>query len=269
MLRLAITTFLLVAPALPQKPGELKTEGDTVSFTLGDDGVPMVDFVKWAQALTGRTFTYDAEALAAAEPVKQIGTVSLSRAGFQREFLQFFAARLFVAGFALQANEDTGVTSIVGLPRRAVDVRFVPVADLEEHAAGEAPILTSIPLETIAPGAAIERLNKVMAATEREVLLQALAGSLLVQGAGTDVWCVSRMIRILDGMPAETVEVIALEHRVAADLAEGLRGLIANYKPAVVIVAHGAANALMISGGAAVVAELRNVVGLLDRAAKK
>ena len=54
MYRYAVVVVLLAAPVLAQQPFELKTEGDSITLTIEDDGMAMSEFVKLAERVTDR-----------------------------------------------------------------------------------------------------------------------------------------------------------------------------------------------------------------------
>ena len=267
-----LAAVLLAAPVLAQQPFELKTEGDSLTLTIGDDGIAMVEFVKLAERLTGRVFTFSKKEIAGAEPVKLIGSVRMKKDAF----LSFFQTRLYVEGFATRIRDkgDTEVIEIISARRsghhRPSDAKYVVAAELEGHKADTATVSTSIALAHVAPQLAIERVRAALAATANDATLGKTAKALLVQGTGADVYCVWRMVRLIDVPPMVVVfELVALKHAVAAELIGGLKALVAGRRPAVVFLAHESANALLISGPRAVVKEAVEVVGLLGRAAKK
>ncbi len=271
MYRFAAVAVLLAAPVLAQQPFELKTEGDSLTLTIDDDGIAMVEFVKLAQRLTGREFSFSDNEIAGAEPVKFIGPVRMKKDAF----FSFFQTMLYVKGFATRIRDegDTEVIEIISLPgsghHRPSDAKYVVAAELEGHKADTAMVLTSIALAHVAPQVAIDRVRAALAATANDAMLGKVAKALLVQGTGAEVYCVWRMVRLIDVPPVVVFELVALEHAVAAELALGLKALVAGRQPAVVVLAHESANALLISGPRAVVKEAVEVVGLLDRAAKK
>lgn len=271
MYRFAAVVVLLAAPILAQQPFELKIEGDKLSLTIDDDGISMPEFVKLAQRLTGRVFTFQEDALAGAENVKLTGTVRMKK----DEFLSFFQTQLYIRGFAAvtRGDGDSEVIEIVSTQgsdqKRGTDAKYVPAAELEGHKADSTTVLTSIMLTHIAPQAAIDRVRTALAPTAIDVTLGKVAKALLVQGAGTDVYCVWRMARLIDVPPIVVFEIVRLRHAAAAELVKSLKTLVAGRTPAVVVVAHENANALLISGPRAVVNAAVEVASLLDRPAKK
>jgi hypothetical protein len=172
-------------------------------YRLAAAGIAMVEFVKLAQRLTGRVFTFSEKEIAGAEPVKFTGSVHMKKDAF----LPFFQTMLYVKGFATRIR-DEGDAEVA--------------AELEGHKADTATILTSIGLAHVAPQLVIDRVRAALAATAND-----------------------------------------------ATLAVSAKALVAGRQPAVVVLAHGSANALLISGPRGVVKEAVEVVGLLDRAAKK
>ena len=195
-------------------------------------------------------FSFSEKEIAGAEPVKFTGSVHMKKDAF----LPFFQTMLYVKGFATRIR-DEGDAEVA--------------AELEGHKADTATILTSIGLAHVAPQLVIDRVRAALAATANDATLAVSAKALLVQGTGAEVYCVWRMVRLIDVPPIVVFELVALEHAVAAELVGGLKALVAGRQPAVVVLAHGSANALLISGPRAVVKEAVEVVGLLDRAAKK
>ncbi len=203
MYRFAAAAVLLAAPVLAQQPFELKTEGDSLTLRIGADGIAMAEFVKLAERLTGRVFTFSKKEIAGAEPVKFTGSVRMKRTAF----FAFFQTMLYIKGFATRIRDegDTEVIEIISIPgsrhHRPGDAKYVVAAELEGHKADTATILTSIGLAHVAPQLAIDRVRAALAATANDALLGKVAKALLVQGTGAEVYCVWRMVRLIDVPP--------------------------------------------------------------------
>ncbi|MCA8973483.1 MAG: hypothetical protein KDC98_02120 [Planctomycetes bacterium] len=268
MNRFVFVACLLAAPVLAQQTPQVKTEDGTIQMTLDDDGIPMVDFVKWAQELTGLVLTYEAETLAAAEAVKFTGTLRFEKNDFRKDFEQFFRTMLHIKGFALQTDDATGVGTIVKLSRQPAGARFVPAAELAEHKTDAATTLTPFALTHITPEVAIDRISKAMK-SDSGLTMQKLGVSLVVQGTGAEVYCVSCMLHLIDVAAADKSHIVALEHAVAADLVARIETLIGARRPTLAIAANAAANAVLVTGPAALVEQAIEVITFLDRNAKK
>ena len=90
--------LLLASCAANPTPGgtaSVSVKDDVVSISAPDGGIPLADFIKLAQRLTGRGFTYRTEDLADSPGISWIGTVRMR----QSEFFEFFQNMLYVRGF--------------------------------------------------------------------------------------------------------------------------------------------------------------------------
>jgi hypothetical protein len=90
--------------------------------------------------------------------------------------------------------------------------------------------LASIALAHVAPQDAIENLRPVLVATATKATLANVGKTLLVLGDGTEVYRVSRMVRLIDVPPGIVFDVVVLKHAVATDVARGLELLDQGYR---------------------------------------
>ena len=90
----------------PVKPVmEVDEATDTIAFSMNEsNGMPLVEFVKWAQEVTGKRFTYTANELqnggAQGNTVSFLGTFRIKRDRFEEDFFSFFQTMLYIKGFA-------------------------------------------------------------------------------------------------------------------------------------------------------------------------
>ena len=84
----------------PVKPVmEVDEATDTIAFSMNEsNGMPLVEFVKWAQEVTGKRFTYAAQELAngssQGNTISFLGTFRIKRDRFQEDFFSFFQTML-------------------------------------------------------------------------------------------------------------------------------------------------------------------------------
>ncbi|MFK7743183.1 MAG: secretin N-terminal domain-containing protein [Planctomycetota bacterium] len=280
-----IAALLLAASIAAQTPFELKEDGAHCTLQIREEGMSMTELVKLTERMTGRAFVYSAEMLAAADPVRLVGVLRMEK----KAFLPFLQTMAHVRGLAVVAkgegkkavlqivpigagaaeSDAAGAASKSGQAGKGQGPRFVPADELVSHLDAPAGILTSIELAHIKPQDAINRVRQVLAATRAKVELAHVGTSLMVQGSGADVYCVSRVVRLVDVPPLRVFEVVRLKHAVATRLASGLKAVVGERKPKVVVVADDKEKTLMILGPRELVDEVVEVAKLLDQAAAR
>ena len=110
---LAAASIALLAPLAtaqneqdPVKPVmEVDEATDTIAFSMNEsNGMELTEFIKWAQEVTGKRFTYNAQELAMGNPqagtISFLGTFRIQRERFQEDFFSFFQTMLYIKGFA-------------------------------------------------------------------------------------------------------------------------------------------------------------------------
>ena len=90
--------------AQPQLPRMVVDENaNTISFSMAES-MGLTDFVKWAQQVTGKRFTYNLVELGAGSvgnTVHFLGEFRINRDRFQDAFFSFFQTMLYIKGFAI------------------------------------------------------------------------------------------------------------------------------------------------------------------------
>ena len=269
MRRFAVVFALLAATTLAQQPFELKTDGDQLTLSIADEGVPLTDFVKLAQKVTGEAFSFSATEIAAADPVTLTGKMRIQKA----DFLGFFETVLSTKGFAAVTHGEGEARVIEIVPAKDADdgtkARYVSSTELEAHKAGTQPIITAFEPVHVSAAGAMKRLTSALAAAGVEARLSRAGKTILAQGAGSEVYRVSQMLRLMD-VPSNLVfRVVALKHATGVDLASGLRLLVAERESRVVIVADAESGSIMVSGPEGVVDQVVELAFLLDRPKQK
>jgi hypothetical protein len=95
-----------VPPAVtPEGPRPVRSDADVVVIS---STVPIDEFVKLAQEVTGRVIVYSPGDFADAAPIGLIGTVRVPR----ETFFDFFQTTLYTRGFACEV-QGTGAVTIV------------------------------------------------------------------------------------------------------------------------------------------------------------
>ncbi|MEM7204747.1 MAG: secretin N-terminal domain-containing protein [Planctomycetota bacterium] len=282
----------------PQDPGQgftLELEGDYLTITISEsDGLPIEQFIKLAQTLTKKTFTYSTPDLSnvAENKITFIGAKRMKR----DNFFPFFQTMLYIKGFAtmIRGDEDTEIIEIVALtgPKRtelSSSARYVSHDEIANYANQTGvPILTSVPLAHINATAATNQLRpffSVGAGATSALTLGAAAKALLLQGFGPQVYAAYQVLRLVDVPPdaadqevrvqrleyaaAEELEPILteiLESRAKAAQAVGPAGaeLQAQPRSELKIVPHVSLNALLISGTRDQIIEAQELIARLD-----
>ncbi|MFT7535787.1 MAG: type II secretory pathway component GspD/PulD (secretin) [Hyphomicrobiaceae bacterium] len=196
----------------------LDEDSNTVSFSMADRrGMPLMDFIKWVQEVSGKRFTYNAQELSAGSSagagVNFIGTVRIKQNRFQKDFYSFFQTMLYIKGFAIipRGEGDLELLEIVmmtGTRGREVSnsARYVAIENLDDyrHQAG-VPILTTVPLKHINAQLANNALRPFFASTggtnaggSVQIGNVGNKSSLLLQGFGPQVYAAAQLLQIVD-----------------------------------------------------------------------
>jgi len=100
--------------AAGSEPMTMTVDGDQIALSVDDRGLPVTDFVKVAQQLTGKVFTYSAEDLERGDPrIRFIGTMKVEK----DKFYDVFQTLLYIKGFGCEVRDQGGteVVEIVAL----------------------------------------------------------------------------------------------------------------------------------------------------------
>lgn len=214
---------------------------DTIAFSMNEsNGMELIEFIKWAQEVTGKRFTFNAQEFGAGgatgNTVSFLGTFRIKRERFQEDFYSFFQTMLYIKGFAVVPRgegdlELLEVVMMTGQRGREVTngARYVTPTELGEyrHQTG-VPILTTVPLKHINAQLANNALRPFFASTGGanaggSVLIGNVGNksALLLQGFGPQVYAAVELLRLVDE-PAEEpnliVQVIPLEHQAPEEI---------------------------------------------------
>jgi len=233
LLSFGFAPVLTAQDEAPARPKIFAEEGKgTVSFSMGKEPMQLVDFVKWAQEMTGKRFTYNAQELVAGanggNGVHFLGTFTFKRDEFKEDFFSFFQTMLYIKGFALvpRGTGDLELLEIVmmtGTRGREVSsgARYVAPESIADyrHQAG-VPVLTSVPLKHINAQLANNALRPFFASVggggnSVQIGNVGNKSSLLLQGFGPQVYAAMQVLKIADAPPTDpehVMHVVALKH---------------------------------------------------------
>jgi general secretion pathway protein D len=240
--------FLTLSTGLSQEEQEptgpqLRVEGDEIVFSMSETaGMELGDFIKWAQELTEKRFTFNETDLAqsANSRVSFLGTFRFPKDTFKNDFFGFFQTMLYIKGFALlpRGTGDQELLEIVfiGGARRAEvssSARYVPLDEIEIYRNQTGvPILTTVPLKNINANIATNALRPFFAqagaAAQGGSVLFGTAGNntaLLVSGFGPQVYDAVKLLRIVDN-PIEAPEMVTQVHELEYAAPEELEPIL-------------------------------------------
>jgi hypothetical protein len=207
-------------PVAAKKPVMTVDERDgTVSFSM-NESLELVDFVRWAQQVTGMRLTYNSRELgsgiAGGSRVRFFGTFRIPRERFQEDFYAFFQTMLYTKGFAVVPRGEGNlelleIVLMAGIRGREVSnsSRYVPAEELGNYRMQTGvPILTSVTLKNINAQQANNALRPFFVSTGGKAGRSVQFGSvgnmsgLLLQGFGPQVHAAVQVLALVD-MPAE------------------------------------------------------------------
>ena len=246
---LAAVSIALLAPLAttqneqdPVKPVmEVDEATDTIAFSMNEsNGMELTEFIKWAQEVTGKRFTYNAQELAMGNPqagtISFLGTFRIQRERFQEDFFSFFQTMLYIKGFAVvpRGDGDLEMLEIVMMQgQRAREVtngaRYVTPDELVDYRFQTGvPILTTVPLKHINAQLAQNALRPFFAgaggaAAGSSVQIGTVGNksAMLLQGFGPQVYSAVELLKLVDE-PAEepnlVVQVVVLDNQAPEEL---------------------------------------------------
>ncbi|MCB9877207.1 MAG: hypothetical protein H6835_06340 [Planctomycetes bacterium] len=249
--RLLPLALLLAAPLAAQNdpptgqdPVKPRLEVDeatgTIAFSMNEsNGMELTEFVKWAQEVTGRRFTFSPTELQSGSPagstVSFLGTFRIKREDFAEQFYAFFQTMLYIKGYALvpRGEADLEMMEIVLMTgQRGREItngsRYVTPDELAIYRFQTGvPILTTVPLKNINATIATNALRPFFANTTGQAGGALTLGNvgnssaMLLQGFGPQVYSAVELLRLVD-VPTEepnlVVQVIVLEHQAPEEL---------------------------------------------------
>lgn len=228
----------------PQRPTprmEIDEATDTIAFSMNENnGMQLAEFVKWAQEVTGRAFTFNQTELQSAGQgageVSFLGTLRIKRDRFKEDFFSFFQTMLYIKGFAVVPRgegslEMLEIVSMSGPRNREVTngARYVTPDELEQYRNQTGvPILTTVTLKNINATIATNALRPFFASTGSPTgggspTLGNVGNNtaMLIQGFGPQVYAAVKLLELVD-VPTEApnlvVQVVVLEDTAPEEL---------------------------------------------------
>lgn len=260
-------------------------------------GLPIKDFIKMAEQVTGRNFIYNDTEISQGDPNQnKINFVGAKRI-LKEEFFAFFQTLLYVKNLAcvVRGKGNTEIIEIINLngakrAEAAAGAAYVPPEQLADYAAQTGVnIITAVPVEHVRATVAAQTLRPFFATTGGAQINLGTAGNervILLQGFAPQVVNAYELIKLVDQpdrVPDQEVKVVPLEHHSAEELvplleqiltdrgrpgspAEGAGGgMIPGQQSTVKVLAHIALNALILSGTREQVLEGMSIVAKMDQ----
>ncbi len=221
---------------------KITTDKDNVYFAMDEkEGVPFVQFVKFCEKITGKTFHIDYVTAPELDPrtqgaggpapqhtIQLIGNMTIKKT----EFFDFFQTLLFIKNWAIvpRGSKNTRFYDLIKKNgQRAIDIKkgvvFVPETELPDYANQTGTyILTTMKLQHIDPNLAATTLRGVFNDQAGLDQLIAIAGSptIMITGFAPSVYLQYQLLKIVDQkqeFPQATMRVIPLYHS-AVDVVE-------------------------------------------------
>lgn len=208
---------------------------NTISFSMNEsNGMEMLEFIKWAQEITGRTFIMPSEAdLNNAGPgggrVSFLGTLRMKRDRFREDFFSFFQTMLYIRGFSVVprgegAMEMLEIIAQAGTRQREISnaARYVPPDEIANYRNQTGvPVLTTVSLKNINAQIAQNSLRPFFttgAAAGAGTLTIGTVGNnsaMLLQGYGPQVSAAVELLKLVDvplEQPNLVVQVVVLDN---------------------------------------------------------
>ena len=251
-------SLVLLAPAGAQvpTPGENTGQGqdpgalprmqvdeanDTIVISMSEtNGLELPEFVKWAQELTKRAFTFNEQEMInsaqGGSRVTFLGTLPFKRATFKEDFFSFFQTMLYIKGFAIvpRGEGDLEILEIISTngPRvREVTngAKYVTPEELPSYRNQTGvPILTTVNLKHINATVANNALRPFFASTGSPqggggVTLGNVGNNtaMLLQGYGPQVFAAVELLKLVDveiEPPNLVVQVVPLQHAAPEEI---------------------------------------------------
>ncbi|MCA8950465.1 MAG: hypothetical protein KDE27_13250 [Planctomycetes bacterium] len=205
----------------PQDPqGLMRIDPNTNEVVVSmseNNGLELPEFIKWAQLVTHRAFTYDDGEIrnqaSGGGRVTFLGSLRFKRENFERDFFSFFQTMLYIKGFAIvpRGEGDLEILEIISTsgPRvREVTngARYVTPEQLVEYKSQTGvPILTTVQLKHINATVANNALRPFFASTGSPntaggVTLGNVGNNtaMLLQGYGPQVYAAVQLLELVD-----------------------------------------------------------------------
>jgi general secretion pathway protein D len=294
---------LVGQPGQPQAPARpwFSLEGDHIVLSLNErEGLPIKEFIKTAEQVTGRNFIYNDTEINQADPsaskINFIGTKRIRK----DEFFAFFQTLLYVKNLAcvVRGKGNTEIIEIINLngakrQEASSGAAYVPPEKLVDYAAQTGvQIVSAVPVEHVRATVATQTLRPFFAGAggTTGALNLGTAGNervILIAGFAPQVVNCYELLKIVDQpdrVVDQEVKVVPLAHHSAEELvplleqilterggarpgipAEGAGGgLIPGQSTSVKVLAHTALNALVLSGTREQVLEAMSIIAKMD-----
>ncbi len=227
-------------PQGPKQTMVFDKDTDTVIVSINENtGMDLIEFIKWAQEVTGRTFITPSATDIPPGPgntISILGPMRFKRETFKEDFYSFFTTMLYVKGFAIVSRgegalEILEIVAIAGARQREITngARYVTSAELPNYRNQTGvPILTTVPLKNINATVATNALRPFFAQTGTSqgggTLTLGNVGNntaMLLQGYGPQVFAAVELLKLVDvpiDQPDLAVQVQVLEHAAPEEL---------------------------------------------------
>ncbi len=227
-----------------QDPGGqplMEVDGDTIVVSMSESsGLELPEFVKWAQVVTKRVFTFNENEMMnqaqGGSRVTFLGSLRFKRATFDKDFFSFFQTMLYIKGFAIvpRGEGDLEILEIISTngPRiREVTngARYVTPDELEEYKNQTGvPIFTTVQLKHINATIVNNALRPFFASTGSPqggggVTIGNVGNqtAMLLQGYGPQVYAAVKLLDLADqpvDAPNLVVQVVPLQHAAPEEI---------------------------------------------------
>ena len=240
--------LLTIAPGAQNQDDEprvpmIQEEGDFYILNFSEDPserLTLEEFVKLCQEATGRNFTYNdtTQASLAGGKVVMFGPKEVPK----EDFYAFFQIQMFINDFVcvevgpphisvtlIQAL-NAGQRGANNLKQKAIHVLPSELADYADQPATLITTVLSLPNTDVRQLST--SLRAMLTDTNTQTLLPAGANSIILQGFGSYIFSLSRLLQIIDDESAgpepviPLAEIIPIEFAAAEDIADVLEELI-------------------------------------------
>jgi general secretion pathway protein D len=227
-----------------QDPGtkpRMEVDGEYIAFSMNEtNGMELPEFIKWAQEVTERAFTFSDQELQnsgqGGARVSFLGTLRIKRERFKDDFFSFFQTMLYIKGFAVLPRgegslEILEIVSMNGPRNREITngAKYVTPDELPTYRNQTGvPILTTVPLKNINATIATNALRPFFASTGSpqgggSLTLGNVGNNtaMLLQGFGPQVYAAVELLKLVD-VPVEqpnlVVQVVPLQEAAPEEL---------------------------------------------------
>jgi general secretion pathway protein D len=245
----ALLASLFTPPVSAQegRVSPIQEQGEFYRLTFSEstnDQLPLLDFVKLAQEATGLNFTYDPQTATKLQSAKvvMLGTKTIPKS----EFYNFFQIQLFINDFVCVEIGPPQISVIMIQDLSASTQRaggggalsksptFVSPNDLDEYLNQPASlIITVLNFENMDSRQLQTQLRQLTVdPTNSQQIVPAGERSLIMQGFGSYIASLARLLRLVDQYSAQTAltlpifDLIPLEFAAAEDVADLIEQLL-------------------------------------------